>query len=342
MANIGDPIVQTIPTVGASGTQYATDIDAFLAEVGVRLAAKVPRASLAAGALDLANNPLQNAQYVSLFASGVLPTTPSGSLQQFGGDLYWVTGSGQAQITSGNALNAASVGAITGDYGGANPAQFRFVAADLEYYAYTSFAGGTWAKVWANGFDLAAGATSVNRVRMLYGGAGSYSLTMPTALPAATKYVQISNTGQLTANGIVNPDRTIPMTMAGAQGAISAAAGTGLVTITAAGTAYIPLIGAVSNQEQLQSIKLFYNESAGGTASVVTLGKTSTTAVTAGFSAIAGATGTLNNNGVSNSIVLTPTTPAILQSGDTYWLKIVGGTVATTDLYSAVISISVP
>src|SRR6266550_3465701 len=98
--NIGDAISQTIPTVGASGTQYATDIDAFLTEVKGRLNVKVPRASLAAGALDLASNALQNASYVSVASAGGTPTTPASSIQQNGGDLYWVTASGQVKITS--------------------------------------------------------------------------------------------------------------------------------------------------------------------------------------------------------------------------------------------------
>lgn len=203
MGNIGDTITQTIPNVGASGTQYATDIDAFLTEVGVRLAAKVPRTSLASGALDLASQPLQNASYVSVAAAGGTPTTPASSIQQFGGDLYWVTGSGQVKITNGNALNTATIGGITGDYGGVNPAQFRFVDADQEYYAYDDFGGGAWARVWAKNYDIAAGATSAVRARLAYGGAGSYTMTLPAALPGSTLLMQMDSTGQITTSNTV-------------------------------------------------------------------------------------------------------------------------------------------
>lgn len=201
MGNIGDPIVSgSIPAVGSAGTTYASNLNLFLTEVKNRLEAEVPKDSLEDGPLDMNGYPVQNASYVGVANGLVAPTSPSNSVQAFGGDMYWINTGGAVQITSGTGLNTALSGGITGDYGGANPAQFRFVDADQEYYAYDDFAGGAWARVWAKNFDIAAGATSANRVRLAYGGAGSYTMTMPAALPGSTVAMQMSATGQVTAS----------------------------------------------------------------------------------------------------------------------------------------------
>lgn len=202
MGTYGDPITQSIPAVGSSGTQYATDIDLFLTEVKTRLQAKVPLTSLAAGTLDLNNNPITNAQYALLYPQTAAPTSPFSSLQNFGGNLYWVNPSGAVQITSAGALNIAGVFGITGDYGGVNPAQFRFVDVDQEYYAYDDFAGGAYARIWAKNFDLAAASTGAVRVRISATGVGSsYTLGLPTTLPASILPVVMDTAGALSTSG---------------------------------------------------------------------------------------------------------------------------------------------
>lgn len=204
MGNIGDTITQTIPTVGSSGTAYATNVDLFLTEVKARLEAKVPRSSLADGILDMNGNPVANTTYYHISNGAGAPTTPTNSLQAYSGNLYWINTGGAVQITSGAALNVASFGGITGDYGGANPAQFKYVSADQEYYAYANFGTGTWAYLWARGIDIAAAATGSNRVRMVYGGAGSYTLTLPPAAPGANAFLQMATTGAVTASNTID------------------------------------------------------------------------------------------------------------------------------------------
>lgn len=198
MGNIGDPISETIPAVGTSGTTYATNINLFLTEVKNRLEAKLPKSQLASGALDMNGSAVQNTSYVGVSNAGGAPSSPSNTIQAYGGNMYWINTGGAVQITSGTTLNTSLVGGITGDYGGANPAQFRFVDADQEYYAYDDFAGGAWARVWAKNFDIAAGATSSNRVRLTYGGAGSYTLTLPPAAPGSTSGLKMDSGGAVT------------------------------------------------------------------------------------------------------------------------------------------------
>src|SRR3954463_14267381 len=113
MPSIGDPITQPIPPVGTTGTDYASQIDAFLTEVKTRLEADLPLSSLAAGTLDLSNNPLANAQYVGVYPGSGIPTTPVASLQNFGNDLYWVSASGAVKITNGAAINVTGIYGIT-------------------------------------------------------------------------------------------------------------------------------------------------------------------------------------------------------------------------------------
>lgn len=208
MPNIGDPM-DPIPAVGSSGTAYATEINEFLTEVKDRLEAEVPRSSLADGNLDMNSYPVQNASYLGLENQVSAPTTPSNSFQAYGGDVYWINTGGAVQLTSGTSLNTALLGGITGDYGGANPAQFRFVDADQEFYAYDDYAGGAWARVWAKNFDIAAGASSSNRVRLAYATAASYTLTLP-ATPVSDAVLQMNSSGTVTASNTLTQNLTVP------------------------------------------------------------------------------------------------------------------------------------
>lgn len=209
VGNIGDSMSQTIPAVGTSGTTYASDINLFLTEVKNRLEALVPRSSLAPGNLDLGGYTISNALSVNLYDStGV--TAPSSSLYQIGSDLYWMNSGGAVKLTSGTTLNTSLLGGITGDYGGANPAQFRFVDADQEYYAYDDYSGGAWARVWARNFDIAAGATSAVRARLAFGGSVSQTYTLPTAAPAAAAYLQMDTSGNITASNDLSRTTLIP------------------------------------------------------------------------------------------------------------------------------------
>lgn len=168
MGNIGEPITPAIPVVGSSGPQFATDINAILTEVVARLSVKVPLSSVNFAAdFNMAGSKLLNVGYMTLQNEAISPVaSPSNRVTSFNGDFWWVSPSGAVQITTGNALNSASIGGITGDYGGANPAQFRFVAVDSRYNAYSNFGTNTLGFVRALGFDMAPTATSAVRVRL--------------------------------------------------------------------------------------------------------------------------------------------------------------------------------
>lgn len=196
---IGDSMTATpIPAVGESGTSYASKIVAFLTEVKARLEAKVPMSSLLPGAFDLSNNQLSNAKYLGLYEQVSLPTTPVGSFQRYGGEAYYVSPSGAVRITNAGSLDVVSVNGISGDY--AAPAEFKYVLADLEYYAYsdTGAAPKKWARVAAQGYDIYGTLQSTTRVRLAWAGGSSYTLTVPTAVPARTLLLQMDSSGNVT------------------------------------------------------------------------------------------------------------------------------------------------
>jgi hypothetical protein len=201
MGDIGSVMTdRTIPAVGSSGTAYATSITAFLTEVRQRLEDSIPLSSLEMSALDMANNEITNVNYLRLYEQDDAPTTPVGSLQRYGDNLYWISASGAVQLTDGADINVAGTGGITGDYG-LGPEQLRYVDADSTFYAYADFAGGEWARVWARSFDVAGDATGTERIRITWAGTGSsYTLTLPAAVPAALSLLQMDTSGNVLAS----------------------------------------------------------------------------------------------------------------------------------------------
>lgn len=200
MGNIGDSITPSVPPVGTAGPQYATDIDTILSEVVNRLTKKVPLTSVNFNtSLDLSGNSLLNASNMTLTSQTGAPSgSPFNRFASFSGNLYWVNALGAVQITSGATLNAAALAGITGDYGGANPAQLNYVAIDTRYNFYSNFATGTWAYARALGFDVAGGATSTAFARLLWGGSSNITLTLPATLPADNQLLSVDNTGAIT------------------------------------------------------------------------------------------------------------------------------------------------
>lgn len=197
---------EPIPPVGTAGTGYASQLVAFLTEVKARLENKVALTSLLAGLFDLSNNAIANAKYVGLYEQIVAPTTPVGSLQKYSGDLYYVSASGACRITNGNTLNVTAAQGITGDYG-TGPEEFKYVLADLEYYAYSNQGASPkqWARVGAQGFDLYGTLTGTTRVRLAWAGGAnpSYTWTLPATLPGTQQLLQTTNAGQLVASNTI-------------------------------------------------------------------------------------------------------------------------------------------
>lgn len=202
MAAIGEAFTTSIPPVGAAGPGYATDIDAILTEVVNRLSVKVPLSSVNFNSdLNLAGSAVLNAAYVTLVNSVVSPvSSPVNRVTSYLGDLWYVSPSGAIQLTTGATLNAAGIGGITGDYGGANPAQFRFDSVNARYDAYANFGTLTWADVRARAMDIAAGATSTVFARLMFAGGSNKTFTFPSTTPvSADRPLYMDSSGNITA-----------------------------------------------------------------------------------------------------------------------------------------------
>lgn len=217
MGNIGDPITPSVPVVGSAGPQFATNINAILTEVVARLSAKVPLASVNFNSsLDLSGSDLLNIGNIVFTNQLISPSgSPFNRFAVFGGNLYYVNSSGPVQITSGASLNAASLAGITGDYGGANPAQLNYVAVDTRYNFFANFGTSTWGYVRALGFDVAGGATSSAFARILWGGSSNITLTLPTVLPAANRIMSVDNIGAITTGTSTALDTNNNITISG-------------------------------------------------------------------------------------------------------------------------------
>jgi hypothetical protein len=184
---IGDVFPYSVPSVGSSGPGFATTINNILTEVISRLSVKVPLASIDFNSTaNFAGSTLTNVGFITLTNTLSTPgASPVNRLTAFSGDLWYVSPSGPIQLTTGSLLNSAAIGGITGDYGGANPAQFRFVDADQRYDAYDNFGTSTFALVRARGFDISAAPVSPIFARLAFGGSVTRTYTLPND-PAST------------------------------------------------------------------------------------------------------------------------------------------------------------
>lgn len=348
MGNIGDPISSgSIPAVGTAGTTYASELNLFLTEVKNRLEAEVPRASLAPGPLDLDGEALQNAEYSGLVDIGETPTTPNNSLQCYNGEVYWVNSYGAAKLTDSGGLNASGVGAITGDYGGLNPAQFRFVDADQEFYAYDDYGAGEYAYVWARAFDLAEHSTSTKRIRLAAPNpiVSSFTLTFPDK-PASTKLVTMSSSGTLaTFNGgvqtkLISTAEYDYASMGGANGLFLSAA-TGYISGGIAPRAVIPLTVCVGDVLSTLVVKVSKESDTGttwtlsvrsGSATPAVSGWTDTTIVTTSAN-------TAGSPGTPTIVTLTATINTTAAAGTLYYAIIESNdtTPSSTDLVAGAV-----
>lgn len=337
MTTYGDPFTTTLPAVGAAGPQYATDLDSILTDIMGRLAAKVPLASLLVTSdLNLNGFNASNVNYLGLVNNtAAIPASPSTRLTAFLGDLYYVSPSGTVQLTTGAALNTSTVGGITGDYGGVNPAQFRMDAANTRYDAYTNFVAGTWAYLRGLGFDIAGSTTSLARARLLWAGTVNQAYTLPAAAPVATtsSLLQMDTSGNITVSNALPTNAnltlagtghvargtrttTVPIhavlcTVGGGGGPSTSGGLPGAIQPTSSDVYYqINLPDADNGLTSITNVSVQFVGGAGVTMQLYT-GFTNT------FSLVAGSGGT-----GATPITYTPTSPFVPTSGQTLWLRV--------------------
>jgi hypothetical protein len=224
----------TLPTPGVTaGPTWAQQINSAFVLIDQHThapgsGAQVPTAGLNINA-DLAFNgynstALRSARFSDNGAPLALGTDLR-SVYSSGGNLYWNNGAGQqVQITSGAALNAASIGAIGGDYSTSSASEFYTSA--TQTFSFWQAANKPATVDAGNVILRQAGATSPQGVTLKSPNSlvSSYALTFPAALPGATSLVTFDTSGnvatsisassptfagQLTAGGVTSANGDI-------------------------------------------------------------------------------------------------------------------------------------
>ena len=198
-----------LPVPGSTaGPTYASMLNAALTAldahdhgpskgVPVRASGLYVDSALGFGGFDA--TALRSTRFTSQAAPLSLPTDLS-CLYASGGELYYNDGIGnQIQLTSGGALNAASIGGIGGDYA-TSPGASLFYTSASSLFSHES-AAGVKANVAHGPIFLYEPVASGKyaRLKVPTGLAANYDLTLPAALPASTKIVTLDNTGAVAA-----------------------------------------------------------------------------------------------------------------------------------------------
>lgn len=207
---IGSTLTNDVPVVGASGTGYATAVNALLNEMKTAIEGTVPFSALSGSTLDMNNVPIIDAAYVAFYNTTGTPSAATpGRFVYSDGEMWAVNSTGAIQITSGGGLNAAAIGGIAGDYGSPNPASVRFVDAAWRYDFYDNYTALEYGYVRSAGLDIASGghvATS-NFAQLRYAGSSTLTFTLPSSVAAGGErsVVQIDSSGVLSTNSSGTP-----------------------------------------------------------------------------------------------------------------------------------------
>jgi hypothetical protein len=135
----------------------------------------------------------------SNYTSESVTTSDLRSIYSVNGDLYYNNGSGIAiKLTSGTGINIAGTGTIGGDYGGPGINASVVYTDSIKTFTFNQ-AANTPAKMAFGDIILGETIASPQTITLKSPAslAASYSLTLPTALPASTKIPQVSSAGAL-------------------------------------------------------------------------------------------------------------------------------------------------
>lgn len=248
MGHIGDPITTSVPPAGTR--PWVTTINTLLQEYKDRLSEDVRASAVTwnTASVDLNGTAILNTSQVTLVQVDTVPTDV-GSVVYSAGDFYVVTASGTVQLTSGGALNAASIGGIGGDYGAPGvTASFEYDDASSRFIAYQNPAGPTYADVEMSRLLLVSTVDGTSVVTVSTEATNSYPVTLPADLPGDVALLSWDASGFIStsaaigvsptfatdvifsgASRIQHPVRAIPVSVAGAKTV------TGAFTYSAAG-----------------------------------------------------------------------------------------------------------
>lgn len=161
-------------------------------------------------------------------------------LYAVGNDLYYTSGAGSAvKITNGGSLNLAATGALTGDYGGADPAQLRYDTTNDRYGFYSNYASDYFGEIKTGDILLAkknVASSNTITLKVPAGLATNYTWTLPSTLPGSTSMVSVDSSGNLSHSATVSAATITTLTsttISATTGNITNVSGTS-VTVTEA------------------------------------------------------------------------------------------------------------
>jgi len=202
-----------LPTVDSTpGPEWATDVNTALTDVaehdhssgnGVKI---TPAGMNIIADLAFNNNNATGLRSARLASQGALVNGPAdlGCIVNVNGDLWWVNSAGTGvQLTTGGAINIASVGTIGGDYG--QPGVAASVAYSSTTKTFTFLQGsGQAAQMFTGTINIASEANGALSVAIKAASATtSYAITLPLAAPGADTVLTFDATGQATFRTIV-------------------------------------------------------------------------------------------------------------------------------------------
>lgn len=246
--SIGFPLNITLPTSGQ--VQWDSTLNTALQTLVDAVEAKVTADGInIASALDMQGNYLLNINGLKFKTAGDDGTAQSIFWETVAGkpELFVRDGAGNAiQVTSGGALNIAGTGGFGGDYVGSS-AQAVYTSSGA-VFTFTS-SPGVYATMESGDLKVHAGsAASYTDVKSSPVLGSTYSVTLPSAAPAAVALVTMDTTGSLatTRDPSVNSISTTQLTASYLLPSRSAlpAAGTGLRAVTVDPTGSIGLMPA--------------------------------------------------------------------------------------------------
>lgn len=198
-----------LPTRGAMGSGLWDDaLDAALTKLdahthatgdGVRI---TPAGLNINAALSMVGHSLTNIGGLVLAQSAASPGNNTIWRKTADDELYYTDSAARTiKITAAGVLNMSLVGGIGGDYAAASAlVYYDDTAQAYRFLESSTTPPNSWSYIKAGGFDLyehISGTSSFIGLRVPAGFAGSYSLTLPAALPAAQKLVQVAADGTL-------------------------------------------------------------------------------------------------------------------------------------------------
>lgn len=204
----------TLPTVGPLGTQgpeWANEINSALSLVDGHDHSTGKGKTITPAGININQTLQMNSNQLSEIASLALdnlisqPASAS-MIYEYGGELYFNDGSAnQVQLTSGGAINVASLGTITGDYSTST--------ADLTYSdlakVYVFKQSATLTANISTGpisiFDNSVG-SKYGKLKIDAAQASNLDWTLPAVFPASTLPLKSSNAGVLTTDQIQTAD----------------------------------------------------------------------------------------------------------------------------------------